>query len=154
VPPGDFRYGRYLEIGHDPLFPYASRHSRQSTHCIRCLATGVFVTRLFHNPRISHPSVKFNAQARYISSMGLDVGDWSASPPRPFTPRGHKPRRPSDSKFGGLRSRSRRCGYDNLFLPLPGTELQFIGHSSRSIIAIPTELSWFLCVRFKPKFLS
>jgi hypothetical protein len=54
-------------------------------------------------------------------TSALDGGEWSASRPCRFIPRGKSPRYPLDRRLGGPQGRSRRCG-EIIQLALPGIE--------------------------------
>jgi hypothetical protein len=65
--------------------------------------------------------------------------------------RGHKTRNPSDRKLLKPQSRSGSSG-DNVVLPLPGLEPQFVSGRSCRLVAVPTEQARFLCVRWTTQF--
>jgi hypothetical protein len=57
-------------------------------------------------------------------------------------PPGKDPRYPLYRRLGGPQSRSGRYEKEKNRLPLPEIELRLLGRLIRSLVAIPTELSW------------
>jgi hypothetical protein len=72
-----------------------------------------------------------NVKIHIFLTLALAGGEWSASHPSRFTPRGKSPRYPLDRRLGGLQSRfgQRR---DETNLTLPGLELRTLGRPARS----------------------
>jgi hypothetical protein len=75
-----------------------------------------------------------------IMTSTLDWGEWSASYPDRFTPRGNSSQYPLHRRLGGPQSRHGRYGEGNI-LCLPGIEPGLLSLPSRFLITILTKLS-------------